>query len=410
MAKFPSTKHRLPLLLLGCFLGLGVVELVAKTVYLGASVRTLAKERESFLGREGALAGGLREQGHFERSLALHPFWGYGARPGKLAVNRFGFFSSKELILCGDRLCLQGAQPNDLVVGVFGGSLALQVASDEAALEAGLAPLFPGRRVRVVNFALPGHSAPQTLAVYQYFRHVPGLVILLDGLNEIWNPARNNELGYPPVFAKAEHFRLLSGEAEGSRRDIERLRRRIQGATERSLWPVWNRLHLAHAIWELERSYLLRRIGELGAGAGESRPFFDAGPAQLSSLGLAEWVFTHETASHLAERQGAGFFHFLQPTPFSSGKILTEAERATIEANAYLSGLVRQAYPQLRQRARSLRVSDLGAAFDNDGGSIWIDAAHVNETGIRRLREGIVETISALARPRNQKAIRRSAR
>lgn len=406
MKKDPSRKAYLYLILAGCVLGFGITELAARTVFFGTSVRALASERAAFLagqGGHGGPAAGLPERGHFERSLSLQPFWGYGGRAGKLAVNRFGFFSGKEIALCGASLCLQDAQPGDLVFGIFGGSLALQVASDEATLEAALSARFPGRRVRVLNFALPGHAAPQTLAAYQYFREVVNVAVFLDGLNEIWNPVRNNQLGYPPVYAKAEHFRLLAGEAEGDRAGIERHRTRLRRATERSLIPVWSHLALAHALWSVERGYLLRRIAELGGGESENRaPFFPAGEAELVALGAGEWVHAHQRASHLAEVQKGAYVHLLQPTPFGSAKKLTAAEEKALAPYGPLAQLVRLGYPQLRARAKALGARDLTAMFDGEDGDIWIDPAHLNATGVAAVRAEMVKAVGALARPSAQ--------
>lgn len=396
------------LLLLGLALGLLGAELAARLA-LG-SPATLLAERAGAGGGFPGPATGLREEGQFERTLSLHPFWGYGGRAGRLAVNRFGFFSGKEVALCGARLCLAGAQPGDLVVGVFGGSLALQVASDEAGLEAALAPRFPGRRVRVVSFALPGHAAPQTFAAYQYFRDVVNVAVFLDGLNEIWNPVRNNQLGYPPVFAKAEHFRLLSGEAEGDRRRIERLRERIQGVTNRSLQPVWRHLALSHVMWKLERGYLQRRIAELGgAEGGATGAFFAAGEAELVALGAGEWVFAHQRASHLAEVQGAGFVHLLQPTPFASARRLTAAEQQALAPYGALAALVRLGYPQLRARAKALGVRDLTAMFDGVEGDLWIDGAHLGPRGLELLRAEVASRVGELGRDRPKESAPRAA-
>jgi hypothetical protein len=369
---------------------------VARLALGGGGVSGLAGERAQLL--EGASpAGGMREQGQFERSLELHPLWGYGGRAGKSAVNRFGFYSGKEFRLCADKLCLENKPEGALVIGIFGGSLALQVASDEAALEKMLAPLFPGRAVLVVNFALPGHAAPQTVAAYQYFRDVVGLAIFLDGLNEIWNPAQNNHLGYPPVFAKAEHYRLLAGHASSDRAAIERHRARLRSATERSLLPGWRSLALAHALWSVERSYLLRRIAELGGGAGrEGGAFFAAGEAELVSLGLAEWVFAHKQAERIAKHSGATLLHFLQPNAFAGAKNLSGEEKKAIEAMPLLGRIVKLGYPQLSQRAKGLGVRDLSHLFDSTHSTVWVDPAHVNEAGLSLLREALRKGVAGL--------------
>lgn len=388
---------RLRLILVGCVLGFGAAEAAARLWFSGAGVNGLATAREEWMTGGGPTTG-FSERAQDGETFRPHPLFGYVGIPGKLAVNKFGFFSGREFALCGSRLCLQGAPAGSVVVGLFGGSLALQVGSEERLLEELLARHFPGRRVAVVNFAMPGYAAPQTLAVYRYFRHAVQVAVFLDGLNEIWNPVQNNRLGYPPVFAKAEHFRLLSGEASAEREALLRLRRRLVKATERSLIPAWRGLALAHALWSVERSYLLRRISEVAgtAPAGHGPFFAGAAEKELVEAGVEEWEHAHRQAQLLAREQKAALVHFLQPTAFAGGKRLTAEEEKALASVPALRPLVKLGYPALRARAKALGVSDLTGLFDAEPGPVWIDPAHVNARGIELLRARLAAAIGEL--------------
>lgn len=387
----------LRLILAGCVLGFGAAEAAARLWFFGTSVNGLAREREQWLAGGGPLTG-FSERAQDGATFRLHPLFGYVGIPGKLAVNKFGFFSGREIELAGDRLRVKGAAPNALVVGIFGGSLALQVASEERLFEARLAPLFPGREVVVVNFAMPGYAAPQTLAVYQYFRDVVNVALFLDGLNEIWNPVRNNRLGFPPVFAKAEHFRLMSPEGAAEREEIVRLRHRLRLAAERSLIPLWRNLALAHALWKVEERYSGGRIRELALAERGADPFFPSGDP--AALGVFEWELAHDQAAALAGRQRQRFLHFLQPTAVTGRKRLTAEESEAVKKMPELPQLVERAYPLLEESARRRGVRSLTGLFDGVAEPVWIDVAHLNEQGIRLVQAELVRGIGELGRGR----------
>src|SRR5262249_49628587 len=147
----------------------------------------------------------------------LHPFFGFVYKKGQWIfsfnqqgphyANRWGFQTSHEIGLCGDRYCIDNEPDRSrfLVVGIFGGSFAHYMADFSDYLEDSLEHDFPGKQVVVLNFAMGGHAFPQALNIYTYFRDVVDVPVFLDGLNELWNGVDNNRGGFPPEFAKGPH-------------------------------------------------------------------------------------------------------------------------------------------------------------------------------------------------------------
>jgi hypothetical protein len=384
------------LTLLGCAGGLLFAEIAARVFVRIPSATERVELRKKFLAGSPGAAQGLAETAQWEDSLSLHPFFGYVGRGGRAGVNRFGFYSHHEIGLCGPTLCLEGAAPGTVVIGVFGGSLALQVASNEEALERELAPAFPGHAVKVVNFALPGHAMPQPYFVYTYFRDVVSAAVFLDGLNEIWNPVDNNRLGAPPSFAKEVHYRVLTEAATSA--PLRRYKRRLQRATVASLLPLLRHSALVHLAWDAYRTRTLSSMAAWAEKASAREPFFPVPNSQLLRAGENDWLAYHRLAESEARARGALALHLLQPNLFSGSKALTAEERVIAESRVPLRNLVTEAYPALRRELAELAKSgaataDLTHFFDGDPDAVWIDPAHVNERARQALGSALVNEL-----------------
>lgn len=380
----------------GFALALGVAEGVAQ-LRVAPTAERIA-EREHFLRLQPHPANGFTEGGAWESSsLALHPFFGY---VGRGFVNRFGFFGVHDITLRNERLTVPDA---DIVVGLFGGSLAGQVAGNVTDIEKMLAPLFPGKRVAFLSFALPGHAMPQAYFIYAYFREVVNVAIFLDGLNEIWNPVVNNQSGVPPVFAKAAHYRALSAGDPRPRIVHERLAR----YTRASLWAAWRRSALAHLAWAAYRQYAMRELAGLDEPE-EFSPFFRVSEKEILGVGARNWEDYHRMAESLARSRGTLTVHALQPTLLYGGKPLTGKEQAIAVEYSALARLVGESYPGLRARLAALKrdrfaVADLTEIFAREPEEMWIDAAHVNERGRERLVRAIVQAVDVAHRERGRR-------
>jgi len=379
-------RHSWALLFLVCGISLGLLgaELVARfSLPVSASEARVQRENAS----SPAPSEGLRETGLGPSQLAAHPFFGYVGNPALGNVNRFGLFTRHEIKLCAGeaRLCWGD---DSLTIGIFGGSLAGQVASDEEALTALFAPAFPGKKIRVVNFAIAGHAQPQALEIFSYFRDLVQVAIFIDGLNEIWNPVDNNRLGFPPIYAKSLHYRGLIEQGRGF---VAKEKLRI--ATERSLTPLWRSTALAHVLWLNAREAAMDSLRELEAGAEGRAPFFHAAKGDLVKLGVGEWASAHRQANALGREMGIRLLHFLQPTLFSGMKKRTAEEEKAAAQYPELKTLVDLGYPLLVAEAKKLGVRDLTTLFDYEPQEVWIDAAHVNARGVMSLREAIAKQL-----------------
>ncbi|MBD0310141.1 MAG: hypothetical protein ICV80_19150, partial [Microcoleus sp. T1-bin1] len=154
----------------------------------------------------------------------LHPFFGYVMKPGaftneklKLKVNKHGFFSLYEYPFVK-------TNKNQVIIGVFGGSVANNFAVDEyitrrLSNKLKAYPEFANKEIIVLNFGNGGYKQPQQLLVLNYFLALGqelDLVINIDGFNEVALSNLNNkaqvEIGMPSV----QHIQPLTGLANNT--------------------------------------------------------------------------------------------------------------------------------------------------------------------------------------------------
>jgi hypothetical protein len=144
----------------------------------------------------------------------FHPYYSFihrvGRHGGWWTTNNMGFQVLTRLVQDEPGCCdyPRGKRGDEIIVGVFGGSAAGGFAlaaqeSPEFANQLGRIPSFTGKRIRVLNFAMPGFKQPQQLITLAYFLSIGqhfDVVINLDGFNEIVTTHRNWSSGAEPSF------------------------------------------------------------------------------------------------------------------------------------------------------------------------------------------------------------------
>lgn len=154
----------------------------------------------------------------------LHPFFGYVQKQGtftkkkiNLQVNRHGFFSQQEYPFIR-------TSKNQLIIGIFGGSVANNMAVDEyetklLSRKLKSYPEFANKEIVVLNFANGGYKQPQQLLILNYFLALGqefDMVINIDGFNEVALSNLNNksqlDIGMPSV----QHVQPLTDLANDS--------------------------------------------------------------------------------------------------------------------------------------------------------------------------------------------------
>ena len=143
--------------------------------------------------------------------FALHPYLGYTYAPGADGINRHGFDAGGR-----EYPYVRGA--DEFVVGIFGGSTALQVARNAHEIEQALLPLAARRgytRVTVLPFAVDGWRQPQPFHAFLAYLPTIDMAVLIDGLAEVLEFGDASVPGWPADFPSARIYGALSGLERG---------------------------------------------------------------------------------------------------------------------------------------------------------------------------------------------------
>jgi len=385
--------------------------------------------REAALDLEGSVEG-----------YRIHPYYGYSFRPGvveeegsEVASNNFGFESRLDYPV--DRV-----HSEQLLVGIFGGSVAAQFAAFEAR-EGILARRLAAARgisagdVVVLNFGQGGYKQPQQLQVLTHLRSIGqelDLAINVDGFNEIALGGRNLEAGIALDMPSHDHVRALqdvTGIAD-SPESLERmLRMRVSWARHAE---VFNRAWGGEA-WELRLAsgflfdwlrykYHLRQYEQARADYAAS----EAGSAETSWLFLAEnrlevapaspeamaeaielWERSSRLMYELERANGGCYLHFVQANQYhDTGRVFSAEERrvAFTRGSSY-APYVRAGYPGLeeateRLAAEGLPVHGLFHLFDEVSEPAYVDACcHYTDLGQRLLADTVAEAAVVALNP-----------
>jgi hypothetical protein len=424
-----------------------VAEGLARVAYRVAEHRPLDLEavdaRKRQLVEEASaldVRGDRKARGTF---LALHPYLGYVYDPAfdpegmrrqhGLPVSAFGFLDDKWPVMQGS--------DRDVVVGIFGGSMAWWVSkegADTLIAELERIPELRGKRIILVRTALGGFKQPQQLMALTYLLSLGAhfdIVVNLDGFNEVaLTPEANVKHQVFPFFPR--DWAVLVGELDDPM--VTRLAGEITALTrlrghwaELFLFPGLRSFAIPTLAWRagdglLGRMTAARRL-DLAAYEGqlepEQRRFASHGPLlRYRDLDETEadmarvWRDSSLQMHRLARANGARYYHFLQPNQYlPESKPMLEQERkvALRPGNEYGKNVV-LGYPLLQESGKSLeregvRFYDLTGIFAGIGAPLYIDdCCHVNAEGNamlgRRVGELIAEDYAAERRARRQRA------
>ena len=392
---------------------------------LGETWGTIADAKAQFLRRVPRPRGqtptpGAAVRAADNRPRALHPYFGFTYVPddAQWSTNNLGFLSDVDYPYRGPT--------DELTVGVFGGSLALdlRLPAPRRVLEEGLLPLAEESghsRVRVLMFAQGGWKHPQSAIASLYFMDDLDLMIHVDGFNEIALLPLADGPGPAWDLPNQQIYTALS--ERGARvedvviqREIASVRRRQIALTERAAAGPLGWSMAVHLLWH---GYVGRTQGEVSALTAElssqvlpsdpSQGLVGAAPAVRNAHPLEErrsryfdryagWI---EMVHREASRRDKALFHFIQPNQYRDGsKRFSEHEQATVLTRMeFLGPRVNTFYPRLTRltealNARGVASHDLSMIFAGVDETLYQDdCCHLNERGMELLAQAVLERI-----------------
>ena len=387
-------------------------------VVAAAAITFLVCEASTRLWVTGGFAGAATERREFLAAIpretddsggyAVHPFFGYTFTRGARGANNQGFFGPQ---LPYDK------PPDELVVGIFGGSVAMQAALEGGhILSEALAPAAAARgytRVRVLSFAVGGWRAPQPFIALAHYLSSIDVAIALDGFNEVIHLGTDALDDFPGAFPFREVYaplvRGLGSPDEVVRRAqlIEANRHAVR-VTKRFGRPPLRWSLLAHLYWRgvarryQERATLLR----WEAHHAIAPQWRDVEPVVAGDYGakrnayLAFYADLVRDADAVARRHGKPFFHFVQPNQYDRGsKPLSSEEGEQRVTNVGWFDVVTPSYRRLEAITETLRAEGvasvfLGHIFGDVSETVYSDdCCHLNERGLGIMERVIADTI-----------------
>jgi hypothetical protein len=372
--------------------------------------------------------------------LRLSPYYGYMGLPGmKMAdvgrredfVRQFGpryaehDFATARINNHGflDKNDYPYSDPTgrSFVIGVFGGSVAIQFATTmEQTLNDILTvdPRLAGRRVVLLDFANGGAKQPQQVTSLAYFLSIGqhfDLIINLDGFNELfigWMNAHKHDVDERMPFARfifgVQNVALESYGVLPSDNRILRMRVRLNELTRKLAEPQSALLF----VWRtVERNGIANQLAALETNLSAPGKVLDyAMPliarssrddrASLENV-VETWFNASVAMAGMARQFGVPYLHVLQPNQYFTKARFTDDQRKAILnlAEPPLAVLVPDHYRAYLGRARDLqkrgiKFLDGTTVLDEVDASVFIDnCCHFNEEANKLLAKAISQQI-----------------
>ncbi|MEG4120775.1 hypothetical protein QUA43_25315 [Microcoleus sp. N9_B4] len=366
----------------------------------------------------------------------LHPLFGYVLKQGaftnekfKLKVNKHGFFSLYEYPFVK-------TNQNQVIIGVFGGSVANNFAVDEyvnrrLSNKLKTYPEFANKEIIVLNFGNGGYKQPQQLLILNYFLALGqelDLVINIDGFNEVALSNLNNkaqvEIGMPSV----QHIQPLTGlannnlspEAMSSIVQINENKKQLKAGIDK-LQSC--QLALCHAVTSLQVKQLVNNyqqaVVKYDSQVKQSNP--DTANSGIVYIPKADFVLQDAAAfekmasiwyqssigmNQILSSRKIKYFHFIQPNQYYPTKrafTAKENEIAIDQKSPYIEG-VKKGYPVLLSKVDDLQKAGVNVfsavnILDNTKETVYKDACcHYNSVGDEVLANYVSSSIIKVVR------------
>lgn len=362
----------------------------------------------------------------------FHPFFGYlhrvGRHGGDWTTNNHGFQFVTSYYKGSDPCCDYPYKPkaDELVVGVFGGSVATGFALDSqrsGAFAATLAkyPAFAGKKVRILNFSMPGWMQPHQLIVLSYYIALGqkfDVVLELDGFNEAVSIERNWRLGVEPTFPAdviwGEWGRALEQRTGGAsdfagvaaeyhKRSALEWRRYGETCKTATCWLVSEAFNRFHRLRESRAGAGLRERSNASTLFPTARMSKFPDGVDIYSFTADRWFDASVAMAELIKAQGGIYLHVLQPNQwFKPSGDYTPIDPA--HQYGFVITPVNRTYTEMQKRipdlrAKGVRFLDATTVFAGQPArDIYIDdCCHYTLRGNDLLAESIAESLGDAA-------------
>jgi len=366
----------------------------------------------------------------------FHPYYAYlhrvGRQGGWWTTNNVGFQVLTDLIKKDPGCCDYPfvKDDNDIVVAIFGGSvaagfsLALQKHPEWAQLLS-KNPAWNGKRIRILNFAMPGFKQPQQFITLSYWLSLGqqfDLILNIDGFNEVVTSYKNWESGVEPSFPADTLWgswgRQLDRSAFKDESHSAKFYLAAWHRTEEKEWKLRSENCLmASCFWfsQLISNYSSFRAKRLEIDIQATQQKISLFPTEINSkfsknFNIHEhtthyWRSSSKAMSALARDNGSIYLHVLQPNQWwkNSGSYTPLVHDHQYK---WVIPLVNDGYPKLVESLswlnnKNVNTLDATTIFrEKSSRDVYIDdCCHFTDNGNEILASKIAEKLVKYLNP-----------
>ncbi len=334
-----------------------------------------------------------------------HPYFGHVPAPEILDREKTPKYISR---FENDEVFRRMRTADDFVIGIFGGSVAddlarweMQTETLEAELKAKL-PALRKRHFKIVNFAAVRGSQPRQFFIASLYGHLLDLAINLEGFNEL-NQIRPTE--FPPYFPgssfdqlffqRSQRDMIISHEFIGTAIKYHRLKAELSQAPSHS--------SLVRSVQLAELILFNKKLKDIESSKpDQSTPaYLQMRPSTVSEL-IELWHNQSQNQALLLARKKVPAFFFQQPAPAIPGsKHLTGVElgfRNSLKAEdqAWTDLTMGQiAAERIFALDSEMHFESLLWIFRDEPRTVYVDfCCHLNPIGNDLVSKSIVKYIS----------------
>ena len=374
---------------------------------------------------------------------AIHPYFGFVYKPNvdmatrlpHVTFNNHGFLQSADYVRRNPACCTVPSvrsDPNEVIVGVFGGSvaasLAVRMQEDPAFTKAlNAIPRFANRPIRILSFALGGHKQPQQLMILTYYLSLGqpfDLIINADGINELYSGVglllSGIDIGFPDFSLWQALTSFIDRQAREAHNPesllanyhvLMRQRWALRVAQCRtaicySLARLVQYWHESNARTDPARDPASLFFFQINQTTAATRGAFQPadknweGAPRVVELVAEHWATTSLVMQGLARSRNILYVHALQPNPWFR-RSTPYVSKGSAEGNAYQKRMVPMGYGAFVAKGRTLREQgvnfiDASAVLDEEPSSVYSDdVGHYMPRGYDLLAAAIARAVAA---------------
>jgi hypothetical protein len=370
---------------------------------------------------------------------ALHPYFGPTHKPGVafevpaslratdapppgLHTNNFGFVSSHDYPFT--------RQPNQFIVGMFGGSVGLwfcAVGAERLLADLEQDPFFRGKELVPLCFSHEGYKQPQQLLVLTYFLEIGqpfDLVVNIDGFNDVALARLNDARGLDISMPSAQHLEglvnlvnqaTLTPEKLDALATIQRLRARMTDLAAQAQRTPLAAIHVVvDRLYRRTVDQYSRELGRFNNLPSNTSPnsliqvtgrVTSRDESTLFADMAAEWATASLMMNDLLTSRGVPYVHVLQPNQyFTTRRFSADQSRVALSEDSPYREAAARGYPALIAASAALaakeRFVNATGVFDREPAPVYMDnCCHYTRTGNFILADFIAKAILASPGP-----------